>query len=303
MNRHTWLARAVLSAGCVAVTIGKASAAEEPKVAKEVPNVQVLVGDVTDNRTTGSFFAKCEVELKVMGDAVGDTFGIRAIRVLTAVDDTGRQLKPEQEQGPLFFSKNTERNNLLKEKVGLKNPARSAKAIQLLQGELELFHPTAENGGMVIVNGFMEKPGEPLGAPALKTQNVKVMYVTKEILDAKKRELQDKAKAKAESELQQAGQEFGDAFTKLLGGMFSGMVKEGSSLNFLADDPDKRLVELEFLDAAGKPLKGNGRTSMGELRSYSFEKLPPADTQLVIYVATPDSVTVVPFTLKDIPLP
>lgn len=129
------------------------------------------------------------------------------------------------------------------------------------------------------------------------------MYVTKGILEAKKQELQDKAKTKAESELQQAGQEIGDAFMKLLGGMFSGMIEEGSSVKLWVDDPEKRIVDFAFLDANGQLLKGRGRASMGELRSYSFETLPPADTQLVIYLATPDAVAVVPFTLKDIPLP
>jgi hypothetical protein len=39
------------------------------------------------------------------------------------------------------------------------------------------------------------------------------------------------------------------------------------------------------------------------MRSYDFELLPPADTQLMIYVATPEATQSFPFKLENIPLP
>ncbi len=302
MTHHRWMGYWLLSGLLVGMAAGSAHAAEEVPAPKETPSVQVLVDSVTDSRSTDSFFGKCEIKIKVMGDAVGDSLGIRAIRVVTAVDDMGRELKSEK-SGFSFFSQNTDHKNLLVEEVSLKNPARSAKAIQFVQGEVELFRPTAENGGMVVIKGFMEKPGEPLGASALSSQHVNVMYVTKEIYEAKKRELQEKAKAKADNNLKGAGQELGEAFGKLFTGMFSSMIDESSSLKLWIDDPEKRVVDVAFLSGDGTPLKTNSRTSMGGLRSVSFKTWPSPDTQLVIYLATPGSVTTAPFTLRDIPLP
>ena len=305
MTHHQRTGYWLLSGLLVVMAAGRVHAETEravPAAPKEAPVVQVLVDNVTDTRAIDSFFGKCEVQLKVMGDAVGDSLGIRAIRVVTAVDDTGRELKTEKE-GLSFFSQNTDHKNMLTEKVSLKNPARSAKMIQLLQGEVELFHPTPENGGVVTVGGFLAKPGETLGASALGSQHVSVMYLTKELLEAKKQEMQDKAKAKTDTEMKQAGRELGEAFGKLFTGMFSGMMDESSSVKLWIEDPEKRVVDIAFLDASGKPLSTNGRTSMGEFRSFSFKTWPAPDTRLVIYLASPGAVTSSPFTLHDIPLP
>jgi hypothetical protein len=55
--------------------------------------VKASVGDVTDNRTTGSFFSECKVELKFTGDAAADAGTVRQARVTEALDELGRDLK------------------------------------------------------------------------------------------------------------------------------------------------------------------------------------------------------------------
>ena len=114
----------------------------------------VSVGEVTDKRTTGQFFAECEVVLKITGDAVADSLGIREVKITKAIDDTGRDLIKESNQISTFFNANVENKNTLDKKIILKNPSRKAQVITSLEGEIELFNPSKENGSLVVGEGF-----------------------------------------------------------------------------------------------------------------------------------------------------
>src|SRR6266498_4645395 len=59
--------------------------------------VRASVGDVTDNRTTGSFSSECKIELKFTGDAASDAGTVRRVRVTEALDELGRDLRPGKE--------------------------------------------------------------------------------------------------------------------------------------------------------------------------------------------------------------
>jgi hypothetical protein len=260
------------------------------------PDVRVKVGDITDKRTTGQFFAECEIELQVIGDTVAESAGLRAIRIKTAVDDTGRDLLKEEEESPSFDEINTEQKTSIEKTVKLKNPARSAKFIKLIEGEVELFQPTAANGGVVVEKRFMTRVNAPLQSATLKKWNVQITYMTKEGIEAKKKEIEKK---------QEAGEKIGEAFAQLFQGIFGGMTSDdANSLQFVIEDPDGRFVDLKFQDAKGKPIDTQGRFRSGPLYGYSFgEALPGPDAQLVIYLATPTSLKAVPFKVENIPLP
>jgi hypothetical protein len=68
-------------------------------------------------------------------------------------------------------------------------------------------------------------------------------------------------------------------------------------------DPEKRIVELDFQDATGKPLKRGSSWSSGELRQIEFNAPPPADALLIIHLATPETLQTFPFKVENIPLP
>jgi hypothetical protein len=61
------------------------------------PPIQISVGDVTDNRTTGIFNSECKVELKFIGDAAADAQSVRRVLLTEATDTTGRNLIPKSE--------------------------------------------------------------------------------------------------------------------------------------------------------------------------------------------------------------
>ncbi len=265
------------------------------------PDVRVMVGDVTDKRTTGQFFAECEVQLKIIGDAVADSLGIRAIRVRSAVDETGRDLMKEQEESSSLDSISSEQKSSLEKTIKLKNPARSAKFIRSLEGDVELFQPTPANGGVVIERRFMARPNQPVVSAALKKWKVELTYFTKEGFEAKKKEFEQQK----EAEKSDAGEKFGKALAEVFGSIFGGMAEDDAdSLRFVISDPDGRVAGLAFRDAKGKLIETKGRSRSGPLSTYNLEGgLPPDDTQLVIYLATPESIKVVPFKAENIPLP
>ncbi len=264
-------------------------------------DARVILGDITDKRTTGQFFAECEVELKITGDDVADSLGVRDVIIKEATDDTGRNLIKEENQFSTFFNPNTDSSSTIDDKISLKNPARKAEVIKTLSGEVELFQPSVKTGSKLIVEGFMTNPSEPIGAKTLKDNDIQVMYLTKESYEAKKKEFDEANKA----DLDKATEQFGAAFAELFSGMFGALMsEEENSLQFFVKDPNEKIVDLGFQDKEGNRIKAWSRSRMGDFHTYSFENsTPPPDTELIIYIATPDSIKKVPFNFEDIPLP
>jgi hypothetical protein len=60
----------------------------------------------------------------------------------------------------------------------------------------------------------------------------------------------------------------------------------------------KRVVAVELQDPTGKPLKQNGGWSSGEMRQIDLDAPAPADAQLMIHLATPQSVQTFPFKVE-----
>ncbi len=268
-------------------------------------DARVMFTGVKDTRSTESFFGGCEVEIKIMGRRVGEAYGILGVRVSYAVDDKGTILLDRKQQGSRgFFSRNHQQSSTMTHTIKLKNPARFAHDIQMIKGEVELFLPTEANGGRVPAGVFMNAAGRPIAQDRLAAQGVTLTYVTKELFEQKKKEEMERAKREAGKQMDQLGQQMGEAFMKMFEGLFGGMmVDDKNSLRFWVQDPRKKVVALEFLDARGQPLDSTSRTTLGELRVYGFKTLPPPDTQVVVYLAMEEAVLRVPFTLRDIPLP
>lgn len=267
--------------------------------------VHVSVDEVSDKRSTNQFFNECEVELKLMGDPLVDAMGVKNVVLTKAVDDTGRDLIPDEQAPPMFFHENDEPKNQLEHTVKLKNPARQAQSIAEIAGEIELFKPTDQNGGRIVVEDFMSRPAEPLAADTLEPHEVEVAYMTKEAYEQKKQEVQKQGEEKLGEAAQQMGEAMTEAMMEMLQGMMGGMLTaDENSLQFFVHDPQNRVVMLNFIGPDGEEIDVQGRMSAGDLRSFSFAEMPdPATTRLVIYLATPEATQTVPFEVKDVYLP
>lgn len=267
--------------------------------ARPLTPVNATVSEVTDNRTTGSFKSECKIELKFTGDAAADAASVRQVHLKKAVDELGRDLIPADDADSFHAglgSLGSGRSGVLKTELTLRNPSRNATVIKVIEGDVELFSPTKANGGILVIQDILKHPAEPVQNDTLKKFGIQLMYLTKESYEAKKRELEQQDKS---------GGAVGQAFADLFKGMFSGMMSSssGNSLTFFVKDPDKRVLGLECLDATGKPLKRNGSWSSNEMVNQQFENPPPVDTQLLIHLATPEAIQLVPFKIENIPLP
>jgi len=264
---------------------------------KPVP-VKVSVGDVTDNRTTGSFNSECKLELKFTGDAATDAASVRQVRVKKAVDELGRDLTRNDASDSFGSSGFGQRSGVLKTELRLRNPSRNATVIKLVEGEVELFNPTLANGGILTTKDILKHPAEPVQNAALKKYGIELMYLTKESYEAKKKQLEEQQK-------NAAGGKVGEAFGEMFKGMFGGMMSSDTknSVKLYVKDPEKRVIEVELQDASGKPLKRGSSWSSGEMRQMEFNAPPPADAQLMIQLATPEALQTFPFKVENIPLP
>ena len=263
--------------------------------------VNVTVGDITDTRTTGMFNSECKLELKFTGDAAADAMSVRAVHVKQAVDDLGRDLVPKSDSDSMHasmgMSGSGERSGALKTELVLRNPSRHSATIKLIEGDVEFFSPTAANGGVLVIKDILKHPAEPVANDTLKKYGVELTYLTKESYEAKKKQLQSQPGNGADA----FSQGMGDMFSS----MFSGMMSSGSANNtFLyTKDPGNRVIDVEYQDANGKPLKRRNSWSSNGMRSQDFAQPPPPDTQLLVYLATPEAVQTVPFKIENVPLP
>ena len=265
---------------------------------KAPATIKTSVGEVTDNRTTGSFNSECKVELKFTGDAAADAAAVREVRIKKAVDELDRDLTLKDE--PDFFgaSSSGRKSTVLKKEVKLRNPSRNAAFIKVIEGEVELFNPTPANGGILIIKDILKHPAEPVENATLKKYNIQMMYVTKESYEAKKKQIEQQPKT-------DAGGAVGEAFGEMFKGMFGGMMGADSknAVKLYVKDPDKRVISVEYQDANGKALKTRSSWSSNEMRNQDFDAAPPADTQLLVQLATPEATQTLPFKVENIPLP
>lgn len=271
--------------------------------------VRVMVEEVSDTRRSDGFFNKLEVKLKLMGDSLAEAKGVR-LKVNKAVDETGKDLIGEKtNEDELEEIGSSEGNPKLT--IELRNPMRRATEVTEISGVIELFVPRKDPAATVTIAGALAQTGKPVVHPALRAQSVEITLWTKEQFEARKKAEEERMKKLAESKRKEAAAEMGEELAaglmKIFGGLFSAMSEmDENSIAFSLDDKQGRVLSLEFEDAAGKPIRRTGSSTMGDNPKtviYSFEQKPPATAKLKLYLLTPKSLTTVPFKLANVPLP
>ena len=87
---------------------------------------------------------------------------------------------------------------------------------------------------------------------------------------------------------------------------FNGQMPENPSLRLQVVDRLARVATIQLEDARGNVVgvQVTGSFSNDQaMIQVNLLRPPPPNAQLVIYLATPDTVRVVPFRIEDIPLP
>lgn len=308
----------ILLQGAAAAQTKRPAKPQPPTQAKQAggDKVGVLAGEIKDSRTTGSFFAGLEVELKLVGDTLVDAKAMR-LSVDAAVDDTGRDLINEKTDKSEFTEIDMSDKTAATAKVALKNPVRQATAIQELSGFIELFIPRRDVESVATITNLSSSLGTPVSAPALKAAGIGLVIWNKEQFEGRKKAEEERLKkeleAKRKKDAEDAGEEdiggsLAEGLQKMFGSLFGGFGRmEENSLAFQITDPQSRLVNIEFEDERGKPIGTNGRMTMGgdkeKTSIYEFSEKLPAAARVRIYVLTPKATIKVPFKLTSVPLP
>ena len=265
-------------------------------------DVHVTVDNVTDMRSSRNMTPRCSLQLIFSGGDVADAYGIREIRITTAVDDTGHDLRVDSEQEKAhrrIYQSNgfTYQGNAFTPQTGrsveLVSPARDAHSIKLLEGEADFLFPTPENGGLVIAKNFLTHPGEPLNDPLLKKWNVNITYSGKDGSEINTNDTPPRAVPAVPMLPTQMPRRL--PFRRDSG--------QGIGLRFSVDDPDHRLADMVFMDAYGRQVWAGLNTFGDSSRAYQFQKEIPSTLRLYIYLAAPDAIKTVPFTIENIELP
>lgn len=248
--------------------------------------VTATVGEISDKRTTGKFFAGLEIELKLSGPELANAKGIRTV-VTAATDDAGNPLKKKENQfvadgfeelqkafgGGFGGEKKADEFQV---KLEFANPARATKAIKAITGSIELLLPQ-QDPASVITATVSKEAGKPLDNAALKAAGIEIKLLKPE-----------------------------PGAKKPAGFSFSASLGE-NDLGYEIKDPKKKVAGVEFFAADGKKLESQSRMSSGfndtKTVSISFKTKPPADSVAKIYIVTEKSVLTVPLNLKDIALP
>jgi hypothetical protein len=265
------------------------------------PGVQVVPGNIKDTRGTEQHPGAMEVELKVVrADNSNDATAYRII-VTKAVDDTGVDLVRPESSTSEFQSFDSKRSV----KAELKSPARKAVAIKELSGDAELFCPNRDPAATVVVNAFRKHTGTPIESDTLKSARVQVAAWTPDQYQA----LQKKREAETIEAVRSAQRQARNLFSQHFGTQNIGMGP--NDFIFTINGAQEKLIGFEFRDRAGKaiPTRGSGvgyrqqGPQIERTLSYHFDERLPDTTKLVIFVATPEALVKVPFTLADVAVP
>lgn len=225
----------------------------------------VRLGEVSDKRTTGQFFAGLEIKLLLSGAEVADAKGMR-VKLESATDDTGKKLssaknhmgssddfKPLEEP----FGGGGKKTGEFETSIDLENSPRSAKSVALV-GKVELMSPKADPTSVITAN-VAKDAGKALADPALKAAGAEITL----------------------------------------------KAPKNDEFSYELKDPRGKVASVEFCSADGQPLKTSGSSSMGFNGSKSVSVTinnAPAGVIAKIYLLTAKSVVTVPFKLS-IPLP
>ena len=276
--------------GLAAAQILAAAAPSKPSA------IGVTPGDVTDRRRNDNSFAGLEIELKLTGEAAGGARGARAV-VQKAVDDTGRNLVKEGGRPAEFEKSSGEGSPALK--LELRNPARRAKSVREISGQVEVFLPDRDPAAVASADRFLSRMDRPIAASALKAAQTEATVVSRKTYDAEKKKDDERKKKESES----AG--IAGAMVSAFSGLFEGLFGDIGENDLLirVNDPGKKVFGVEVFDAGGKRIDDAGSMKVGDFWILKFTEKLPADASLRIYLMTEKALVTAPFSLKDVALP
>lgn len=299
---HENAATAMRTTITIALALFAASAVAQPKATP----VEVNIQQVNDRRTSGSF-AQLTIGLQLPKISSRDVEASRVL-IAAATDDTGRSLiDPEAREpqlDPNFRGSMTGRDDKIPPpatvSITLINPDRKAKTVKEVRGEIELYMPGKDPNSVAEIPKFLSAAGKPLTHKALKANAIEITLISPAQLAAERKRLSD-AKRK---EYIGAGWEPGEDLDSMVKSYSETLLTvEDSDVLVRIKDPNSRIQDLTYIDAAGETKRISTRTDEGFTYLTTWGEKPQPDWKLKVSMKTPKNLVRYSFALKDLALP
>lgn len=276
-----------------------------PVFAQKAKPIDFVVDQVNDRRSPGPF-SELTINLKL---PKLQTTEVAASRVLisTAVDDLGQSLidpersepKLEQNYRASMDYKGWEKVPVATIAVSLKSPGRKAKTVKTVNGEIELFMPGKDPNSVAEITKFLSGRGKPLAHKALKANGVEITILNESQIEADRKRAGD-AKRKQLAEYGYEGESLDTGVKEYLDSLYR---TDSNGLAVRIKDPQNRIQDLAFIDAAGEVKQVNRQDEDGVtvLSMWSGEFQP--DWKVRVSMKTPKNLVRHSFALSNIALP
>lgn len=260
--------------------------------------VEVKVTEVIDRRSTGPF-ASFSIGMQIPSVKSTDVAASRVL-VSAATDDKGTNLVDTEHEVSLGANMRPEASQPASVTMALKNPDRKATRVTEVRGEIELYMPGKDPNSTAEIAKFLSLSGKPLTHKALKANGIEISLVSPAQIEAEKKKV---AVAKRK-ELEGTGYDEETIKTIVDSAVESAMRFEESDVVLRVKDPNKRIQDIEYIDAAGesKHISVNVNDQGYTVLSTWGDK-PAPDWKMRIAMRTPKNLVKQPFTIKDVKLP
>jgi hypothetical protein len=263
--------------------------------------VDVSVSRVNDRRTGGSF-SLLDISMELPKIKSVDVAASRVL-VAAATDETGRDLIDHEMSEPSLETNHRVGNEPaatpVTVSVRLKNPDRKASKVSEVRGEIELFMPSKDPNSVAEVAKFLSFSGKPVAHKALKANGIEIAVVSPAQVAAEKKRLGD-AKRKEYEGYGYEGENLDNAVSSYLEYVLR---LEPSDVVLRMKDPNNRIQEIVYVDAAGEIKRGSLRDDEGFKILTTWGEAPQPDWKLRVSMRTPKNLVRHAFALKDVPLP
>lgn len=263
---------------------------------------EVTVRNVNDRRTSGSF-AQLDIRLELPKIRSSEVAASRVI-VSAASDDTGTDLLDpdagkDLEPNMRMSMAGEVNNDPVTVSVSLKNPSRKATKVKEVRGEIELYMPSKDPNSVAQIPKFVLLAGKPLTHKALKANGVTITLLTPAQLADEKKRLGEIKRKEA-----QASGYTGEDLDAVVASYLDGLLNvEPGDLPMRVSDPQKRIQDITYIDAAGETKRFSSHEDQGITVFSAWGETPSPDWKLQVSMKTPKNVTRQPFTLANVALP
>lgn len=260
--------------------------------------LDVKVTEVMDRRSSGSF-AQFVIGLEIPSIQSTDVAASRVI-VTAATDDKGTNLVNTEQEPSLDQNMRPQASKPASVSMALRNPDRKATRVREVRGEIELYMPGRDPNSIADIAKFMSLSGKPLAHKALKANGIEIAMISPAQIEAERKKLGDAKRA----ELKDTGYDAETMDSIVSSYLDSTLRVEESDVLLRIKDPNKRIQDISYIDAAGETRQvSRNDNEQGFTVLSTWGDKPAADWKMRISMRTPKNLVKQPFTLKDVALP